>query len=151
MRQLYETDKNRESEKQIVDLICELWDITVVKLPISYGLDYAMLDNRKNSKVRGFLEVKKRSPTKSHFSLYMISLGKVMKARELTQVSGLPSLLVVQWEDASGWINFADPLEGVGFGGRNDRSDWQDQEPVAFMKTHNFKPIERRVTKNNPS
>ena len=151
MRKTYETEEDRSNERQVIDLIHELWNINVFKLPISYGLDFAMIDNRENGMVLGFLEVKKRSTDKSQYSSYMISLSKVMKARELTQVSNLPSLLVVQWRDESGWINFSDELNGIGFGGRSDRSDWQDQEPVAFMKTHNFKPIERRANKNNPS
>ena len=146
MRKTYETDKDRSNEGKIADLIHEKWEVNLVKLPVSYNLDYAMLNICKDCKLCGFLEVKVRSLTKSYFSLYMISLAKVIKARELTKITGLPSLLVVQWEDEAGWISFSAELQAFGIGGRKDRNDWQDQEPITYFKTHEFNQIERRKT-----
>ena len=69
----------------------------------------------------------------------MISLGKVLAARKMTEGTSLPSFLVVQWQDRMGYIRL-DSLEEteIVMGGRMDRVDAQDVEPVVLFPVQDF-------------
>ena len=69
----------------------------------------------------------------------MISVSKVMAARALTDATGVECLLIVKWKDNAGWINLSKDPDSVGFGGRVDRNDSQDMEPVVYYNIIRFK------------
>ena len=78
--------------------------------------------------------------TKDQYDTYMISVGKVMSAHSLTKATSLPCLLVVRWSDAIGWIDLEMTAQKyVGWGGRVDRKDAQDMEPVLHYDIEAFK------------
>ena len=136
-RKMYESKDNLEKEKNVLRHMSVKWDVSYSKLPISYKLDYSMY---RNDKLCGFAEVKCRKNSMNDFSTYIISLSKVMKARRLASVTGTKSVLIVSWSDATGWINLFSDFE-VKQGGRSDRDDWQDQEPVCHFQISEFKII----------
>ena len=133
----YETQDNLERENNVLRHMSVKWDVSYSKLPISYKLDYAMY---RDENLLGFAEVKCRQNSINDFSTYIISLSKVIKARRLASVTGTKSVLIVSWSDATGWINFFSDFE-VKQGGRSDRDDWQDQEPVCHFDIKEFKII----------
>jgi|TARA_R110000796_G_scaffold26400_3_gene73488 hypothetical protein len=106
-------------------------------MPITYKLDYAMY---RNDNLVGFSEVKCRTNSVQDYKTYIISLSKVMSARRLSSVTSTKSLLIVSWSDAIGWIDFFSDFK-VKQGGRSDRNDWQDQEPVCHFDIKDFKII----------
>ena len=134
-RPTYQTKKNLDGEKKAIELIADSWNVNFIKLPISYHLDYGMV---RDGVTVGFAEIKVRTNPVGSYSTYMIALSKAMKANELTTVTGKPCLLIVQWTDCLGWIDFSNDFE-LSFGGRTDRNDWEDQEPVALYPTSAFK------------
>jgi hypothetical protein len=111
--------------------------IELRKLPISYRLDFAMF---RDGKLRGFAEVKTRNNRHDSYPTLIISLGKVMAARQLAEVSETRSVLLVQYLDGLYWCNFATPFE-VTMGGRWDRGDDDDVEPVAHFPIEAFKMV----------
>lgn len=111
--------------------------IELRKLPISYRLDFAMF---RDGKLRGFAEVKTRNNRHDSYPTLIISLGKVMAARQLAEVSETRSVLLVQYLDGLYWCNFATPFE-VAMGGRWDRGDDDDVEPVAHYPIEAFKIV----------
>ncbi len=107
----------------------------MVKLPIRYCLDYAAL---RNKKIVAFVEIKHRTNKIHAYPTYMLSLAKVQAAKRLAEDVKVPSFLVVQWIDALGTTNLANCKFSVEMGGRIDRKDSQDVEPVAHINLAEF-------------
>ena len=107
-------------------------------MPRMYHLDFVLQDSVK--RLRGFAEIKARNNERDRYTTYMIGISKVMAARKLTEVTKLGCILVVKWEDQIGWINFTDH-QSFGLGGRTDRCDSQDIEPVAYFDITRFKGL----------
>ena len=133
-----ETAQNRTDERTAAGQIKAAWGLTAKKLPRLYHLDFVLLDRKKE--IRAFAEVKTRSNTQHLYTEYMIGLSKVLQAKKLSEVTGYASLLIVQWSDATGWINLLE-YQRIGWGGRTDRDDFQDLEPMAFFTASAFKAL----------
>ena len=134
----YEREKDRVNEQLVAEKISAVWGLTANKMPRMYHLDFVLQDSVK--RLRGFAEIKARNNKRDRYTTYMIGLSKVMAARKLTEVTKLGCILVVKWEDQIGWINFTDH-ESFGLGGRTDRGDSQDIEPVAYFDITRFKGL----------
>ena len=133
-----ETAQNRKDEETAAEQIKAAWGLTAKKLPRLYHLDFVLLDRNKD--IRAFAEVKTRSNTQHAYSEYMVGLSKVLQAKKLCEVTGYASLLIVQWSDFTGWINMHQHHR-FGWGGRTDRDDFQDLEPMAFFTASAFKAL----------
>ena len=136
-RPLYETQTDLLRELSFIDSLCDLWKCDSRKLPIRYKLDYALL---REGVIAAFLEVKTRRYPKDHFETYMISMEKVQAAQEHSRFAKVPALLAVKWQDKSGYV-YLNNLKDItiGFGGRFDRDDEQDREPVVYIPISQFK------------
>ena len=133
MRPRYERPADLTVERKVQAQL-ERKGIQLHKLPVSYRLDFAMF---KNGKLKGWAEIKARNNSRDHYPTLMISLGKVLAARQLADVSGTRSILLVQYLDGLFWCDFASPFE-VRIGGRYDRGDSDDVEPVAHFQIEAF-------------
>jgi hypothetical protein len=134
----YETPAHRASEHEILMLLGPLWDAFFKKLPVKYGLDYAVIID---DKVKGFIEIKVRNLRFNDFPTYMISLHKVIAARELARETGLPCHLVIKFIDRTAYLDMSSDFT-IFYSGRTDRGDWQDEEPMALFNCDLFKRIE---------
>lgn len=109
------------------------------KLPIRYALDYGLFQD----KLIGFAEVKCRTvgfEAIHRMGGYMLSLGKWMSARTLYEMTGAPFFLAVSTPDGTFAARFDEfPVFTVSLGGRTDRRDWQDMEPVVMIPVWHFK------------
>lgn len=139
MRPLYESSQDIVSESKVLVLIEKAWGCRGVKLPLKAQLDYLLLRDDRGA---AWAEIKVRTNPRGRYPTYMISLSKVMAARELSGASDLPSVLVVQWTDKLGYIRM-DTLEKfhIAIGGRTDRNDAQDVEPVVLIPIEEFKEL----------
>jgi len=136
IRSLYETEEDRGREGSFIEELCITWKCEAVKLPIHYKLDFALM---RDGVIRAFLETKIRKYVMDYFDTYMISMAKVLAAREYSAFAGIPSLLAVRWNDGDGFIGLHSMKDfEIGFGGRRDRNDPQDMEPVVFIPIENF-------------
>lgn len=138
MRQRYESAGDRNIENMIFDFLDQEKGFQLHKMPISYRLDAIAF---RASECRGFAEIKRRNNESTKYPTYMISLGKVMAARQLTTETGLRSRLFVLFTDHLTAIDFAAEFT-VGIGGRTDRGDSADIEPCAFFDMDQFDIIE---------
>ena len=134
---MYENDNDLRSEKNLISYVSDCWNVASYKLPMSYKIDYVMY--RKDSPV-GFAEVKVRTHTFGTFPTYIISLAKVMEARRLARETNTKSILIVSWTDRTGYLDFFSHHQ-IRHGGRSDRNDWQDQEPMCHFDLKDFKGI----------
>lgn len=135
MRLRYETASDRSAEREVAALIASRWSCTPVKLNDAYQLDYALL---RDDKVAAWAEVKCRG---KRYSTYMLSLHKHIAARELSAAARCPALLVVRWPDWVGYLDLSAEPDSVRMGGRTDRGDWQDIEPVAHFDVTRFRVL----------
>jgi len=141
VRPLYETEDDREQEGVFIEGICTAWRCQARKLPMHYKLDFALM---RNGIVKAFLEMKVRNYAKGDFATYMVSMAKVLAAREYSAFANVPSLLAVRWNDVSGFIALNNMKDfEIGFGGRGDRGDSQDMEPVVFIPINNFELLNK--------
>jgi hypothetical protein len=136
MRLIYERPEDIAAERTALDRACEVWRCSAEKLPMKYELDYLLL---REGKGVAWLEIKSRTNEYLAYPTYMISLGKVMAARRLSEASQLPSFLLVQWSDVCGYVRLDSLLDfRTAVGGRTDRGDEQDIEPVALIPVGEF-------------
>ena len=137
MRKQYETDDNLAIEKDIAQILCTAWGVTMRKLPRFYTADYIILSN---DNPRAFCEIKNRTYPSSKFSSYRISLNKYIALRVLSIETGLSSLIVVRFSDGHIYYHIVDTENKIPitYGGRTDRNDWQDVEPLAVIEVQSF-------------
>jgi hypothetical protein len=138
-RPTYETKSDRNNEQRVVEHICARWDCAYVKMPKRYELDYAL---HRQNEVIAFVEVKCRNYTLEDIGQmggYMLSLAKWNAAQALTGFTGRPFYLAVQTL-CGGWVARFRDFEStdIRIGGRTDRKDWQDTEPVVMIPTRRF-------------
>lgn len=145
MRPYYENQRDLSNEHLVATILKEK-GIDLVKMPISYRLDFAML---RKGKVRGFAEVKTRNNRHDKYPTLMISLGKVMAARQLSEATGTRSILLVKFLDGLYWCDFASPFN-LEIGGRKDRQDAADIEPVAHFPTEAFQMFGKAPAESRP-
>ena len=140
-RPLYETEQDRENERRLAEMIEAKYNYKFVKMPIKLSLDYMMLG--LDGMARAFMEMRQRKTPMRKYPTYMISLYKVMMARQLTQTTGLPCYLAVQWSDKAGICKLPPditPLR-ISQGGSMQRGDSQDIEPVVYFDMSDFKEL----------
>mgnify|MGYP003128412249 FL=1 len=137
MRPLYETKINLNSEKKVMDYVSQCWNVVYFKLPMSYKMDYAVY---RDEALVGFAEVKCRTHKFGTFPTYIISLAKVLEARRLGKETNTTPILVVSWLGALAYLDFFSPFT-IKQGGRSDRGDWQDQEPMCHYELKHFKKV----------
>lgn len=136
MRPIYETDKDLRNELSLSNIVSKQWKCTMQKLQPRDHFDYAAV---RNGEVVAFIEMKTRSNKMQHYPTYMISMTKVINASITGISTGLPCFLVVQWVDGVGYVNMGNVKTTVKMGGRTDRSDPQDVEPVCHIDIGLFK------------
>lgn len=133
-RPLYESQADRTNEQEVATDLFRYWRCTAAKLPIRYEVDYALC---RNGQIMAWAEIKCRTTPRGLYPTYMVSLGKVLAGLELQKRTNLPFLLVVRWSDSLGWISGPTARE-VTFGGRRDRADAADIEPMVHIPINQF-------------
>ena len=135
-RPLYETAQHLDRETKVIEQVKAKWNCEVRKLPIAYRLDYILLRDKKPVAV---MEIKCRNAI---YEEMYLSLHKCMAGRELSKTMRVPFLLVYEFAGKGiYWHSIGDePLE-LAVGGRTDRGDWQDIEPMGVFKFMKFKPL----------
>jgi|TARA_R110002020_G_scaffold38621_3_gene115864 hypothetical protein len=139
-RKTYENKKTLASESGFGKDLERYFKVVLRKLPIQYGIDCIALDPR-NLKPKFFTELKNRYCSKDTYPTYIISLSKFLKAKELYRSLHLETFLCVKWKDASGYVSLSelpDEEVDISFGGRYDRNDWQDVEPLLNIHIGKF-------------
>ena len=138
MRPLYETQQDRDNEQALSSIIEKQFNCQLTKVPIKLSLDFMAT---RNGSAVAFIEARQRKTKMLQYPTYMISLYKVMMANTLTQATGLPCFLAVQWSDAAGICKLPSNDMDIQTGGTMRRGDPQDIEPVAYFDMASFKVI----------
>jgi hypothetical protein len=144
-RPLYETKKDILAEARVAKRVAIKWNCKPIKLRPLYVIDYAML---RDGKCHAFVEIKCRSYSMKQMddmNGFMLSLDKWRAGIDLSRASGAEFIIVVDTPDATWWhqVNPERPADhdGLSFGGRTDRDDPQDVEPVVLLRYGRFKKL----------
>ena len=138
-RPRYETRGDLYNEQRVAVMLA-MHGYELYKLPTRYELDFAIYDKRDGGSVCGFAEVKARRIKHDAYPSVMISLSKVLKAKQLTDTTGLPSYLIILYLNCLARLDFASEFE-VRKGGRSDRGDPQDADVCAFYQISDLRVI----------
>ena len=135
-RPTYETTTDRERERAVMDLVAERTRLAAKKLKTYSEVDYCLM---RGERVVGVAEVKVRG---RDYPEMFIGVSKVQALRSYAAV-GLAARVV--FATPSGvYLQEVGPLEitgWIGYGGRQDRGDSQDQEMVVFYEQGGMRRI----------
>lgn len=144
-RPLYETNKDRLAEARVAKRVADKWLCKPVKLRPTYVVDYALL---QGDVCKAFMEIKCRNYSMKQMDDmggFMLSLDKWCKGTELAKAGGTSFVIVVDASDGIWWHqaysaekSVQPRHDGLSFGGRMDRDDPQDVEPVVLLKYERF-------------
>ena len=143
MRPTYETAADRSNERDAIDVVCKAWRCRAAKLPRHHSADFVLLG--KDDSIKGWVEIKTRNFLKGTFPTYMIAVQKIADLTALATVSGVPAVLVVALKDAVLYHRIAPPYP-LAMGGRKDRGDPLDQEPVFHIPFSSFEELPHEDT-----
>ena len=133
-RTQYESEADRKAETSVIEKVVKAFDVDGYhKLPISYVLDFAVT---RAGQIIGLVEVKARSCEMQTYSTFFVALKKVLAAHEFERI-GLKTRLFVKWRDCIGYTLLREP-DQITYGGRFDRGDSADQEPLAHFDINRF-------------
>ena len=132
-----ENAESMEAERRIIDAFAGRWGHVAHKLPMRYSIDFLIA---KQGKAVAWVEVKQRHNPRKQYGTYNVSLYKYMRLVDLSQQTGLRSLILVEWEDGTGWV--AVPCEHtIVWSGRTDRGDKGDVEPMVSIPVDSFRMV----------
>jgi len=134
-RPRYETKDDVNAEDAVAAVAGPILNCTFKKLSeIHYGVDFAM---RQGRLFFGYAEVKRRRIKHHDFTTYVVSMAKFTWGLALADRAAVPFVLLVQYDDAlvcyDATAIAAAGLVTVEMGGRSDRGDPKDIEPMAHM------------------
>lgn len=144
MRPTYETAGNRQAQTGAASEIEKYFDCEMRPTPRMYQVDFVAM---RNGKPVAWIEFKERNYSMERIKSlggYMLSLHKLIAAKNLNEITGLPFLLYIKTTDGIYYKLFKSfKAKNICFGGRTDRGDPQDMEPCVLIDTDEFIPIER--------
>lgn len=132
MRPLYESQGDLSREARVAERLCQAWDCQSLKLPVQYRVDFAMLVNRK---IKAWLEVKCRN---SYYDEMILSAAKFVTGQQLATSTNRPFVVAFGIGHDIYWRDCTHDQPELELGGRADRQDWQDMEPVVMLPLNKF-------------
>lgn len=142
-RPIYESQVDLTHENKMKTLLEAKWNCTLHKVPLKYQVDWMAM---RGKDPMAFVEFKHRDKLSiDAYPRYMISLDKWMKAKQLCKEVEIPFIMVITFTEGTYYGVFAhNGLHDVtyGFGGRYDRGDAQDVEPMIYLPLKKFMKIE---------
>lgn len=142
-RPKYESPADLAAERHVARLIEREWKAQLQKLPDQYKLDFAAY---RDGELVAWLEIKNRTHAAGAYPTLILSVAKWHAGVALAVTSGCPFLVVANFVDGAKFVRYSrgKVLDvRYGPGGRTDRGDAQDQEPVIHIPMELFKPIRR--------
>ena len=134
---IYENEQTLQTERKAISLVADKWKAEVVKLPRRYSIDFALL---RGKKVMAWVEFKSRKNTREKFPTYIFGLYKYRNLLSMSETTGIPAFMIVEWQDAMGYVSIPTKHDII-FSGTVKRGDWEDMEPMVEIPIESFKII----------
>jgi hypothetical protein len=115
----------------------DAWHVEFKKMHKKYYIDYIAFDQFGIAKA--VVEIKCRDNAKRQYNTLILSLAKWNMGARYYDTNGLSFLVVARWTDGV-FVHQYSPKNGyhITMGGRTDRGDAQDIEPVIHIPISNF-------------
>ena len=143
-RPAYESNENLSEEEKVAYFVAAAWGGEPVKLPKFYKCDWGIV---KLGSIKALIEIKCRDFMPDKYPTLILSADKWTYLCCSDFALGIPCLFVARFADQS--IRYIRPSHQQGFivnlGGRSDRSDWQDMEPVVHIPIDQMLPIKSNL------
>ena len=135
-RPVYESDADRSNQATDVAKLERAFGQTAIAPKDPFAAYDVVFDGQKRPCV---VEIKVRRNAREKYPTYMLS-EKKYNALCAIHAKGADALLAVQWTDALGTVRV--PVEHTaGTGGRYDRGDSFDVEPVVHIPINSFTTV----------
>jgi hypothetical protein len=151
-RPKYETDKDLANEKTIIPIIERHFKCKIKKLPISYMFDFLFY---REGKAWGCGEYKRRKVAYTKYPFIILSAAKFYKATNFGRMLDAGFHFIVEFDDGIFYAPLQIELDyvakefDIGWGGREDRGDSQDMEPVIHIPINKFFRIKQHGGNGN--
>lgn len=138
-RPQYETQDDLKNEEEAIRRLEAVSGRKSFKLPRGYRIDFAMCDGEE---ITSWIEVECIENPFKQYPTLAIGITKLMAGLAFEQKTGLPFFLVVHWPDFLGYIRIKSLSEfKILKGGRTDRNDSADVEPMVHIPIQMFKKL----------
>ena len=135
-RIFYETGKDLENEKIVADEIALAFDMILKKMHYKMAIDYMAFD-ALDIHALAVIEIKRRQVCSTKYQSVILSLAKFNKGIEFYKNNDLSFIFAVKFDDGIFTYEYSpDDFFMIVFGGRKDRNDPQDIEPVVHIPLH---------------
>lgn len=129
---MYESKADLIRESGVAASLSSAWECTSHKLPVQYRVDFAML---VGGSVKAWLEVKCRN---RYYDEMILSAAKFTAGQQLAMATDKPFVVAFGINDQIYWRNCTGDKPEIYIGGRTDRGDSQDIEPVVMLPLQYF-------------
>ena len=146
---LYETDAHRAAERIVANVYAGLLPdgLLMVERPPESGCDWIVV-RATDKQIDKYIEIKCRPSNKqAAYKSYMLDLNKARACLNLAHTSPAVWILIYAWSDKIVGRKF-DPIDrkdrfwwGAFLGGRTDRGDDMDVDPVVYFDACTFVKI----------
>jgi hypothetical protein len=130
-RPQYETTDDIVRETEVAKHLADKWSLSAIKLRKGYKCDWAFL---RNTKVTALVEIKCRTNASDKYPTVILSADKWAYLVHIDAALNIPAYFIVRFTDSIRHIRPAKYHNfNIRMGGRYDRGDWQDMEPVVHI------------------
>jgi hypothetical protein len=148
MRPRYETPEDEARERAIAEELARIWRVRLIKLRDLYPCDWAILAKDAET-ILAYVEIKDRNGHSmeqlDRWGGVFFSALKWGLCSHLCRVSDRPFIFVPKAASVlyayKTWAQHMHLHDGVNLGGRRDRGDPDDIEPVIMLRAHRFRIV----------
>lgn len=142
---IYESEEDRLNQERTIQVLAQAWRCLVIHTPTLAAADFLML---RDNHVCAVAEFKRRRNPMNQYPTLTVDESKIDKLVLLGKMLQVPSLIIIQWDDALAATNVRS-VNGLkrGHQTRNHIRDAGDvNDRVYHIPTAVFQPINQRRT-----
>lgn len=136
-----ETDEDREREGAFAGSIGIATGWILRKVPDTYGFDFAAFADPGQQRIIAVIECKQRNNSSTKYDPFIIDSSKLFCLLRWAAV-GVPAYIAVRFTDIDMWHRVARRDYHFRYGGRNDRDDENDLEPMVEIPMSMFAELQ---------
>jgi hypothetical protein len=141
-RPIYESESDRKRERKVAEIVEQHFKCQLRKAPALFAIDFVAV---RNGKPVAWVEIKCRNYSMARIGQmggYLISIKKLIAAKQLFEITGLKLALIVAATDGVYCHLISDfTVKNLTIGGRTDRGDTEDVEPCALLDVSKFRRL----------
>lgn len=141
VRPVYEKEEDRSRELEVSRQVSEKWRAKCLMMPKFSAADMLIFDHNNNP--RCWAEIKSRNIPFGKYEHMHVAVSKILRLQQLVQLTKLRAIIIGNLTDGIYWHHCPETEAEIvkDNGGRTDRNDPKDLEPMACFYWHNFKRL----------